>query len=451
MTRAQHHDLEAERAVLSCILLDPSALDALDWLEASDFYAPRNAAVYAALQRLHIRAEPLDIVTLRTELVRMGDLERVTEEHLLALQDSIPNVEAVEGYARTVRGHATARRVFETCTKLLARQAQPIQDIERFLDEAEATLHGVSTSRRDDASIVHIADVMSESLANLQERQQRNGISGLSSGFRGLDQRLSGLEPGQLILVAGRPGSGKSAFAQAVALHNALERRSVAVFSLEMERVSWGRRFLASQASVPAERARQGTMSEPQWQQMKNTAAQLARLPLHIDATPGLTPYQLRSRCRRIRSRHGLELVVVDYIQLMRWHERLDSTEAQMAEVSKALKELAKELGVPVIALAQLNREVERRGGDKRPQVADLRNSGQLEQDADAILLLYRAHVHFPKKADPRDAEIIIGKQREGGLATVKACFRAEYCRFEDYDPSEFSDEQRTMSRAGVR
>lgn len=439
MNAERHADYDAERSVLASILLDPGVIDLLEDLDPLDFYHPSLACMFGAMRRLRSRGQPVDLVTLRGALVHMGDLERAGgDERLLELTETIPRSDHVDGYTRTIRDHANVRRLFKACAQALGHRNRPIEDPRAFLDEQAGALVAIATAAHGDDAVERVGDVMPRVRAELVERQNRDGVAGLSTGFGSLDRMIAGLTPGQLVILAGRPGMGKSALAQAFALSAVLDGNPALIFSLEMSAEEWTHRMAMSQASIDGGRARRGLLDQREWSRFNVAEARISRAPLFIDATPALTPEQLRARARRTHAREGLKLIAVDYVQLMGSANPRDSSEERVSAASRGLKALAKELGVPVVAIAQLNREVERRGGDKRPTIADLRQSGQLEQDADVIAFVYRECMYHPAKADPRSAEIIVRKQRMGPTGTIKAQFRAEYTRFEDYDPAEF-------------
>lgn len=447
-TRGTPHDLDAERAILGAILIDDSCFDDLvDLVDPMDFYAVANAATFMAMLRIHRRSERIDLVSLRAELTATGDLERAGgDEALLRLSAELPRPESIEVYARIVRDHATLRALVSAAHSTIARVQQPIESVEQVLDEAEAALSSVSAARRSARSMLSIGDVMSDVVRDLGERAERadrGEVTGVPTGFPALDRMLAGLQPGQFVVAAGRTGMGKSAFGAALTLNAARVGVSTAVFTLEMTPREWGQRFLVSEARVLGDDARSGRLDVGDWKRIQPAAARIAALPIHIDGTPSITLWQLRSHARRLRARHGLGLVVIDYLQLMRSGERFDRDEAEIAAVSKGLKALAKELEIPIVALAQLSRETEKRS-DRRPQISDLRNSGQIEQDADVIAFLFRPG-YYDRKADPTAAEIIVAKQRGGPTGVVRATFLAHYTRFEEHDPNEFQDGQRKL------
>lgn len=446
--RYPHADVDVERQIVASILYDPEVAALLEDLDASDFHSQACAATYMTLRRMHRLGKPIDLTTVRAELEAIGDLSRAGgDEGLLSFVESIPVSDHVEGYAQIVRDHAAVRRMLAAAGQTWAQRENPIDDARAFLDATAAKALKIATSAHGDDTVRRLGDVLPEVRADLVERKRRGGLSGLSTGFGGLDRLLTGLTPGQLVIVAGRPGMGKSALVQAFMLSAARSKKPAAAcaFSLEMSASEWVHRMAMSQASVDGTRARRGLLNQGEWSRYNTAEQTLARLPIFIDDTPALTPEQLRARARRVHAREGLGLVVVDYVQLMTSSNPRASSEETIAAASKGLKALAKELQIPVVACAQLNREVERRGGDKRPTMSDLRQSGQIEQDADVIAFVFRECVYEPKKADPRAAEIIVRKQRMGPTGTIRVQFRAEYTRFEDVDPEDFHGEQRQL------
>lgn len=444
--QTQHADLEAEDALLASALLDPTTLDLIDALEPDEFYRAGAGAFFDAMRRLHRRGEPVDNVTLRAELVRRGAFERSGgDEYLVALGNRMPNPDAVEAYADRVRELAAVRRVRRAAQDTLTATAGPIEDVATFLgDTAQRTVEAC-TDPQADAGMSALGDLSEVVRAKAREREERKGMSGVTSGLRGLDALVGGYEPGHLIVVGGRPGMGKSALAQCTAVAAARASGPVLIFSLEMTKDDWATRLALAESRVSGTKHRNGTMTKPDWAAFDAALDRSADLPITIDDRPRLTPHQLRARARRYQAKHGLSLVVVDYMQLMRTPDvKEQREEAHMAEVSKSLKELAKELRVPVLALAQLNREVERAGGDRRPEVHHLRNSGQIEQDADLIAFVYREWV-YDDTADELAAEVLVRKNRAGRTGVAKARFTGECFRFEDWDFHAAPTGQRAM------
>lgn len=447
--RVPPHSLDAERAVLGGIMLENNALNlATQILAPDDFYSRANGLVFEAMGELFRRGQPVDLVTLRAWLVDRGHLQKAGgDEHLLSLTETIPTVENIEHHAEIVRDKAVVRRLIQRCHEIAAQGYGEYGDVKEFVDDSEKKIFEVAKEHKK-APYEHIKDVVIRTFEQVTEAAERKErITGLPTGFDKLDRMTAGLKSGELIIVAGRPGMGKTAFALNVALHGCAQRRvPVAVFSLEMAKEELARRLLCSEARVDGGRMRTGMLSREDWTRLTSAAGSLTNLSLYIDDTAALSIMELRGKARRLKAEHGLGLVVVDYLQLMRAGNKVESREKEISEISRSLKALAKELEVPVMALSQLNRGVETRAGkDKRPQLADLRESGAIEQDADVILFIYREE--FYNREDPElrgIAEVIIGKQRAGPVGTVKCRFFHEYTRFEnlagEYD-AEYGEE----------
>ena len=435
--RVPPHSLDAERAVLGGIMLENNALNAATQiLGVDDFYSRANALIFEAMCELFRKGEPVDLVTLRAWLVDHGNLQKAGgDEHMLGLTETIPTVENIEHHAAIVRDKAIVRRLITRCHEIAAQGYGEYGDVKEFVDESEKKIFEVAKEHKR-APYEHIKDVVIrtfEQVTAAAERKEK--ITGLPTGFTKLDRMLAGLKSGELIIVAGRPGMGKTAFALNAAIHGCMERQQpVVVFSLEMAKEELARRLLCSEARVDGGRMRTGMLSRDDWTRLTSTAGTLTNMPLYIDDTPALSIMELRGKARRLKAEHGLGLIVVDYLQLMRAGAKVESREKEISEISRSLKGLSKELEIPVMALSQLNRGVETRAAkDKRPQLADLRESGAIEQDADVILFIYREE--FYNREDPElrgIAEIIIGKQRAGPVGTVKCRFFHEFTRFEN-------------------
>ncbi|HEY8429600.1 MAG TPA: replicative DNA helicase [Sandaracinaceae bacterium] len=445
--RVPPHSLEAERAVLGGILLENNALNAAaQILKPDDFYSRANGLVFEAMCELFRRGQPVDLVTLRAWLVDHGLLQKAGgDEHLLTLTETIPTVENIEHHAEIVRDKAVVRRLIQRCHEIAAQGYGDYGDVKEFVDESERKIFEVAKEHQK-APYEHIKDVIIRTFEQVTEAAERKErITGLPTGFSKLDRMTAGLKPGELIIVAGRPGMGKTAFALNVALHGCAQRRvPVGVFSLEMAKEELARRLLCSEARVDGGRMRTGMLSRDDWTRLTSAAGTLTNLPLFIDDTAALSIMELRGKARRLKAEHGLGLIVIDYLQLMRAGSKVESREKEISEISRSLKALAKELEIPVMALSQLNRGVETRSGkDKRPQLADLRESGAIEQDADVILFIYREE--FYNRDDPElrgIAEIIIGKQRAGPVGTVKCRFFHEYTRFENLAEDDYGADE---------
>ncbi len=444
--RVPPHSLEAERAVLGGILLENGVLNVVTQvLGAEDFYSEANSLIFATMTALFSRGAPVDTITLRAELATRLQLAQAGgDEYLLSLTNTIPTIANIEAHADIVREKSLVRKVIANCHEIGARGYGDYGEVTAFLDAAEKAIFEVA-KQRTRHPYEHIKPVVRrtfEEITKAAERKER--ITGLTSGFERLDDYTAGMHPGDLIIVAGRPAMGKTSFALNIGVNAcAAKRVAVAVFSLEMPKEQLVRRMLCSEARIDASRLRTGKLTREDWPPLAQAAGYLSELPFWIDDTPGLTIMELRAKSRRLASESGgLGLIVVDYLQLMRAGTRTDSREQEISEISRSLKGLAKELGIPVIALSQLNRAVETRGTkDKRPQLSDLRESGAIEQDADTILFIYRDEVYNRDSLDRGIAEVIIGKQRSGPTGTVRVRFFNEHTRFDNLAAEEYGEE----------
>ncbi|MBX3275782.1 MAG: replicative DNA helicase [Sandaracinaceae bacterium] len=435
--RVPPHSLDAERAVLGGILLDNAALaSAAEILEPDDFYGRANALLFAAMLELYRKGAPVDLITLRAWLVDRGTLQKAGgDEHIITLTETIPTVENIAHHANIVREKSLVRRLIQSCHEIAARGYGDFGEVEEFIDDAEKQIFDV-TKQKSASPYEHIRDVVIRTFEQVTEAADRKEmISGLPTGFGKLDRMTAGFKAGELIIIAGRPGMGKTALAMNIATHACAARTTpVVVFNLEMAKEELAKRLLCSEARVDGGRLRTGMLSRDDWTRLTSAAGTLTNMPLFIDDTPAITVMELRGKARRLKAEHGLGMIVVDYLQLMRAGTKVESREKEVSEISRSLKALAKELSVPIVALSQLNRGVETRAGkDKRPQLADLRESGAIEQDADVILFVFREEFYNRDDPDLRGiAELIIGKQRAGPVGTVKCRFFHEYTRFEN-------------------
>jgi replicative DNA helicase len=451
--RVPPQNLDAERSVLGGILLDNAALnDILEFLKAEDFYREAHRKVYEAMCTLASKSEPIDRITVKNALQAQGVFESIGGDDFIDLLDKVvPAASNLSYYARIVHEKAIARRLIEAAQAIAAQGYEEAGDVADFLDEAERRIFGI-TEEKAQQGFVQVREIVRDAfklIESLYERQE--DITGVPTGFADLDKMTSGFQPGDLVILAARPSMGKTAFCLNIAAHAGIraqfkgKRLGVAVFSLEMPSVQLVMRMLASEARVDSQRLRTGRLIESDWAKLAHAAGQLAEANIHIDDSPQLGSLDLRAKCRRLAGRFSesdapLGLIIIDYLQLMKGNERIDSREQQISEISRSLKGLAKELKVPIIALSQLNRSLEKRP-DKRPQMSDLRESGAIEQDADTICFLYREEVYEKDKEEVKGvAEVIIGKQRNGPIGTANVAFLHEFTRFEnlarDYVPS---------------
>lgn len=426
---------EAEQSILGGILLDNQALNTvLELLEPKDFYSESHRRIFAAIIELSDRNEPADLITLTNILKNKKHLDGVGGmAYLASLVDNVPSAANVGYYAKIVKEKAILRQLIGTATGILQSTYEQGTDVDQVLDEAEHAIFEISENKIR-PSFYHLKNIIKDSFKSIESLyEKKNLITGVSTGFDKLDDLTSGLQKSDLIIIAGRPSMGKTAFALNLASHAGVELGlPVAIFSLEMSKEQLALRMLAADAKVDSQRLRRGLVGETDWPKLTTAAGRLSEAAIFIDDTPAITVLEMKAKARRLKAENGLELVVLDYLQLMRASGRKDSREQEISEISRSLKALAKELRVPVIALSQLNRKVEDRT-NRRPQMADLRESGAIEQDADVIAFIYRDEVYNKSEDNPDKgiAEIIIGKQRNGPVGIVKLAFLEKYTSFE--------------------
>ena len=434
--RLPPQNLEAEVSVLGGVLLDNEALSrALEVIKEGDFYRESHRKIFSAVLDLYEKSEPVDLITLAEALKKREVLEQVGGiEYLNSLVNSVPTAANISYYAKIVKEKAILRRLINRATDIVTQVYGTPGSVDDFLDQAERSIFEISEDRVR-PSFYPLKDIIKSSFKTIERLyEKRQLITGVPTGFTKLDELTSGLQASDLIIVAGRPSMGKTAFALNIAIHAAVEGGiSAAIFSLEMAKEQLALRMLCSEAKVDAHRLRGGFLSESDWPKLTRAAGSLSEAPVFIDDTPGISALEMRAKSRRLKAEHNLGLVVVDYLQLMRGRADSDTREQEISDISRSLKALAKELRIPVIALSQLNRRVEERG-DKRPQLADLRESGAIEQDADVIIFLYRDDVYNKSEDNPNKgkAEIIIGKQRNGPTDKFERAFLDKFTCFEN-------------------
>ena len=429
-------NLEAEQAVLGGIFLRPDMMDALlDHVGEDDFYSPVHRTIFQACLHLYQRSVPIDLVTLSDHLQGTGQLEQVGGPvYLASLTESLVAASHAESYARIVRDKAILRRLIKVASGIVRSCHDGGQDVDRVLDESEQAIFAVSESRVKSVFSTS-KQLVQEVFEHLESRVGRQElVTGVPTGYHKFDELTAGLQSSDLIIIAGRPSMGKTAFALNVAMRSAiLHEVPTAIFSLEMSKEQLMMRMLCAWGKVDLGRFRRGYLNDEDWVRLHHAADALSRAQIYIDDTPALGTLDLRARCRRLKSEKKLGLVVVDYLQLMRASRRIESREQEISDISRNLKALAKEIDVPMVALAQLNRKVEERS-NRRPMLSDLRESGAIEQDADVIVFLYRDEVYNKKEDNPKRglAEVIIGKQRNGPVGELELAFISPYTAFEN-------------------
>jgi replicative DNA helicase len=432
--RLPPQNLEAETSVLGAVLLENEALNrVLEILQEDDFYRNAHRRIFSAILHLYELSEPVDLITLSEVLKTRGELDDVGGvEYLNSLVNAVPTAANISYYAKIIKEKAILRKLINRATEIVSQSYSNSGDVDEFIDQAERTIFEISEDRVR-PSFYPIKDLIKSSFKTIERLyEKRQLITGVPTGFQRLDELTSGLQPSDLIIIAGRPSMGKTALALNIAQNASVQAAiPAAIFSLEMSKEQLALRMLCSEAKVDAHRLRGGFLSEADWPKLTRAAGSLSEAPLFIDDTPGLSALEMRAKTRRLKIEHNLGLVIVDYLQLMRGRASADSREQEISDISRSLKALAKELSIPVIALSQLNRRVEERG-DKRPQLSDLRESGAIEQDADVILFLYREEVYNKSEENRGKAELIIGKQRNGPTDKVDLAFLDKYTRFEN-------------------
>ena len=438
------HDVEAEEAVLGSLLIDPDALYRVaSFLRPEDFYIQKNGWIYEAILALHERREPVDFVTLRNELEARGILEEVGGVAYLArLIDTVPTAIHVEAYGRIVEEAAIRRRLISAASDIAQLAYQEGQDIGEVLDRAEQSLFAIS-QRRITRDLVPIQEVVRPFYDRIEYLYTHQGEPlGVPTGFIDLDKLLGGLQKSDLIIVAARPGVGKTSLCLSIARNAARLGKHVAIFSLEMSAEQVVQRLVSAETGIDAQRLRLGQLREEEWPLLVQATGVLSELPIFIDDTPAISALQLRTKARRIHAEYGLDLIVVDYLQLMTSDVRVENRVQEVSYISRMLKSLARELDVPVLAVSQLSRAVEQRT-DKRPVLADLRESGSLEQDADVVMFIYREEMYKPETEKQHIADIIVAKHRHGPTKTVQLFFREQLAQFLDAEtrirPVEFA------------
>ncbi len=431
--RTPPHSVEAEESVLGAILISKDAANlVLDKLEPGDFYVPSHQSIYEAIRELFDANQPIDAVTVTDQLRRKAELEKIGGVRFVTeLMDAVPVASRVEYYAEIVEENALRRRLLSAGAVVTDWAFQVDEEIDTVVDEAEQAVYRVAERKIGDG-LIAISDHIDRAIETIEELGANTSeITGLATGFRDLDRKLSGLHPANLVVVAARPAMGKSALASNIACNVAMRGGVVAIFSMEMDKDEIIQRLLCSVGRVDSMKLRSGQLDPREWQNVVRAAGKLFEAPVYVDDASNITLTDIRAKCRRLKRQRGLDLVVIDYLQLMQGRLR-ENRQQEIAEISRNLKTLARELHVPILAVSQLNRSLEARE-DKRPRLGDLRESGAIEQDADIVMFIYRHEYYYPEDMDSKGkAEVIVAKHRAGATGSVDMTFLAEFTLFSD-------------------
>lgn len=437
LLRPLPHNLDAERSILGAILIENEALhQAQEMLREGDFYRDSHRRIFHAMGELSERSTNIDLVTLKNEMEREGTLEITGgTAYIASLVDGVPRTANVEYYARIVREKAVLRNLITSSSRIISECLAADGDAVEVLDSAEQSIFQIAQDQLR-PGFVPLRVIAQDSLKMIEDLQERKEIiTGLPTGFARFNELTSGLQPADLIIVAARPSMGKTAFCINIAQHVSIrENKKVGIFSLEMTQQQLFLRLLCAQARVDAHRLRTGRLTKEEWQKLTLSFGELSNAPIFIDDSSGLSVMEMRAKARRLKAEKGLDLLIVDYLQLMHGGRGQENRTQEISAISRSLKGLAKELNIPLIAVSQLSRGPEIRGGNRRPQLSDLRESGAIEQDADVVLFLYREEVYNPSEENRGKAKLIIGKQRNGPTDEIDLAFIKQYTKFEELE-----------------
>lgn len=427
-------NLEAEAAVLGSMLIDEDAVSiALEKLDQKSFYKDAHRKVFEAVSGLYSANKAVDLITLTDELKRKGCLDEIGGvSFLTGLANIVPSAANINHYVQIVKEKSILRTLINNSTRIISSCYESDGNIEAVVDDAERLIFEV-TDKRISGSYLHLKEIIKDSIEKIDQLyQKKEHVTGVATGFIDFDMKTAGLQPSDLIVIAGRPSMGKSAFALGIAeFAGVVEKVPTAIFSLEMSKEQLVQRMLCSHAKVDAHKVRTGYLATSDWPRLTAAAGKLSESPIFIDDTPGISVMELRTKARRLKAQQDIQLLILDYMQLMRGKENMESRQQEISEISRSLKALARELNIPVVAISQLSRAVENRN-DHRPQLSDLRESGAIEQDADVVVLILREEYYKPTPDNQGIAEVIIAKQRNGPVGSLSAAFIKEYTRFEN-------------------
>lgn len=432
--RVPPQSLEAEQSVIGSMIMDREAIEAVkDTIQEEDFYHPDLKIIYEVMVALYNTNRPVDLVTLQSALTDRDVLGQVGGiEYLSKLAMAVPTSAHAKHYALIVKEKSTLRKVIKASQDIMAEAYDGSQPVETVLNGAEETIFNI-VQNRDSGEFTSVAELVNPMLTKLELLTKNQGkVTGISTGFLDLDYRTAGMQPSDLVLVAARPSMGKTAFALNVVQHAAVHEKKVcALFSLEMSKDQLLNRMVCSEAMVDAQKVRTGDLEDEDWSKISMGAVILAESPIYIDDTAGITIADMRAKCRKLKMEHGLDLIMIDYLQLMSGGGKQQSREQEISEISRGLKALAREMSAPVVALSQLSRACESRA-DHRPMLSDLRESGAIEQDADVVMFLYRDEYYHPDSEQKNQAELIIAKQRNGPTGTINLVWIGQYTKFKN-------------------
>ncbi len=454
--------VDLEQAVLGAMMLDKNAVnDTIDVLTPSSFYDPKHVVIYKAIRELFASTNPIDLLTVTTQLRKEGELEMAGGAlYVSQLTHRIASAAHAEYHARIISQKYIQREIIRMCNEVLRDAFDETTDVFDLLNKAEGDLFKIAENNMK-KNVDVMQNVVREAILEIEKASKNtDGISGIPTGFRELDKLTSGWQRSDMIVIAARPAMGKTAFVLSMARNTAVDYgMGVAIFSLEMSSVQLVKRLIASESRISAEKLRKGDLAEHEFQQLHTRIAKLATAPIYIDDTAGISVFDLRAKCRRLKSQYDIQIVIIDYLQLMTagGGKGSGNREQEISTISRSIKEIAKELNIPVIALSQLSRSVETRGGDKKPILSDLRESGAIEQDADIVSFLYRPEYYQILQNEEGESnlgvgEIIVAKHRNGATDSVRLRFIGEYARFDNFDSFEedFQPIGKTMGALGV-
>jgi len=448
--KVQPRAIELEEAVLGALMVDKDALTVvLDIISPDSFYLDQHQAIYKAIRGLFEKSQPVDMLTVTEELRKSGELEIVGGPYyIVELTNRVASAANIEYHARIIAEKHIQRELIRVSNKIIKDAYEDTTDVFTLLDEAEKGLFDI-TQNNLSKGVEDMSTLSSKVLKQLEElKDKEDGLTGVPSGFAQMDRLTSGWQPSDLIILAGRPGMGKTSFVLGLARNAALDYgKGVAIFSLEMSNVQLVQRLISIEAEIEGKKMRNGQLEDYEWQQLHTAIEKMSEAPIYIDDTPGINIFELRAKCRRLKMQHDIQMVIIDYLQLMTGggENSKGNREQEVGAISRALKGMAKELNVPVIALAQLSRAVEVRGGNKKPQLSDLRESGSIEQDADMVSFVYRPEYYGILEDEEGNSlagvgEILIAKNRHGSLDNVKLRFIGKYAKFADLEDLDFNE-----------